>query len=94
MNGFVMMAIHLLLLTSLIVFGYWLLEVWSMVLASLLVLVWFIMMAGYIQLEPNEARVMIFFGTYKGTFREGYIPSWTRRSSPCVHATWMLSLSR
>lgn len=70
MNGFVMMAIHLLLLTSLIVFGYWLLEVWSMVLASLLVLVWFIMMAGYIQLEPNEARVMIFFGTYKGTFRE------------------------
>ena len=70
MNGFVMMAIHLLLLTSLIVFGYWLLEVWSMVLASLLVLVWYIMMAGYIQLEPNEARVMIFFGTYKGTFRE------------------------
>lgn len=70
MNGFVMMAIHLLLLTSLIVFGYWLLEVWSMVLASLLVLVWFILMAGYIQLEPNEARVMIFFGTYKGTFRE------------------------
>ena len=27
------------------------------------------MMAGYIQLEPNEARVMVFFGTYKGTFR-------------------------
>lgn len=25
--------------------------------------------AGLFKLEPNEARVMVFFGTYKGTFR-------------------------
>ena len=25
---------------------------------------------GFVQLEPNEARAMVFFGKYKGTFRE------------------------
>ena len=69
MNGFAMLFVHLVLFTALIVFGFWLMEVWSIVLSVLLTLVWFIMMAGYIQLEPNEARVMVFFGTYKGTFR-------------------------
>ena len=69
MNGFAMLFVHLVLFTALIVFGFWLMEVWSIVLSVLLTLVWFIMMAGYIQLEPNEARVMVFFGEYKGTFR-------------------------
>ena len=69
MNGFAMLFIHLVLLTALIVFGFWLMEVWSCVIAALLSVVWFIWMAGYIQLEPNEARVMVFFGKYKGTFR-------------------------
>lgn len=69
MNGFVMLFIHLVLFTALIVFGFWLAELWSCLLSVLLSIVWFIMMAGYIQLEPNEARVMVFFGTYKGTFR-------------------------
>ena len=32
-----------------------------------------ICMAGFMLLEPNEARVMVFFGKYKGTFYEtGY----------------------
>ena len=69
MNGFAMLFIHLVLFTALIAFGFWLAEVWSCILSALLTIVWFIMMAGYIQLEPNEARVMVFFGTYKGTFR-------------------------
>ena len=69
MNGFAMLFIHLVLFTALIVFGFWLAELWSCLLSVLLTIVWFIMMAGYIQLEPNEARVMVFFGTYKGTFR-------------------------
>ena len=69
MNGFAMLFIHLVLFTALIVFGFWLAELWSCLLSALLTIVWFIMMAGYIQLEPNEARVMVFFGTYKGTFR-------------------------
>lgn len=29
-----------------------------------------IIAAGFVQLEPNEARAMVFFGKYKGTFRE------------------------
>ena len=65
MNGFAMLFVHLVLFTALIVFGFWLAEVWSIVLSALLTLVWLIMMAGYIQLEPNEARVMVFFGEYK-----------------------------
>lgn len=69
MNGFAMLFIHLVLFTALIVFGFWLMEVWSCVIAALLSVLWFIWMAGYIQLEPNEARVMVFFGKYKGTFR-------------------------
>ena len=27
-------------------------------------------MAGFVQIEPNEARVMMFFGKYKGTFKK------------------------
>ena len=29
-----------------------------------------ISMIGFVQLEPNEARAMVFFGKYRGTFRE------------------------
>lgn len=70
MNGFLMLFIHVVLLTALIAGGIWLMQVWSIVLASLLCIVWFVLMAGYVQLEPNEARVMVFFGKYKGTFRK------------------------
>lgn len=35
-----------------------------------LLVLFFISFAGYVQLEPNEARVMVFFGKYRGTFRE------------------------
>ena len=39
----------------------------------LLCIISFFVWAGFIQLEPNEARVMMFFGQYKGTFtRTGY----------------------
>ena len=35
-----------------------------------LALAFFVMMAGYFSNEPNEARVMVFFGKYEGTFKE------------------------
>lgn len=69
MNGFAMMCLHLVVLTALIVGGFLLGEVLFYVLSSVLCVVWFIMMAGYMELEPNEARLMVFFGKYKGTFR-------------------------
>ncbi len=36
--------------------------------AILLVVAFFVMLAGYIMLEPNESRVLLFFGNYRGTF--------------------------
>ncbi len=35
-----------------------------------LVLMWIIFLCGFATLEPNSARVMVFFGKYKGTFKE------------------------
>ena len=42
--------------------------VWALVtlIASLLCSV--LMLCGYIMLEPNESRVLLFFGNYRGTF--------------------------
>ena len=36
----------------------------------LICLCWTLMTLGFMTLEPNEARVMVFFGKYKGTFSE------------------------
>lgn len=39
----------------------------------LLILASLVSLGGFMLLEPNEARVMVFFGTYRGTFYEtGY----------------------
>lgn len=38
--------------------------------AILLHPVWFILMFGFFTLQPNEARVLLLFGAYKGTVRE------------------------
>lgn len=35
----------------------------------MLVLLFVLMLPGYFSQEPNEARVMVFFGEYKGTFK-------------------------
>ena len=39
-----------------------------LVAAIVLSLVVLVMLAGYIMLEPNESRVLLFFGNYRGTF--------------------------
>ncbi|MBQ8225186.1 MAG: SPFH domain-containing protein [Bacteroides sp.] len=70
MNGFVMLLLHLLVIPAAIVYGFYLGEVASIVVAALLIIGWFVLLAGYMQLEPNEARAMVFFGQYKGTFKE------------------------
>ena len=39
--------------------------------ATIIVLIgifWIISMIGYMELEPNQARVLVFFGKYRGTF--------------------------
>ena len=69
-NGFLMLAVHLLLVSAAIVLCFMQNEIPFFVVGGLLLLLWFILFGGYIQLEPNEARVMVFFGKYKGTFKE------------------------
>ena len=73
MNGFLALLINLLMLGG---------AVWNFVLlgkseefvpiflivAIALVILSIIMACGFMMLEPNEARVLTFFGTYKGTF--------------------------
>ncbi|MBE6287763.1 MAG: SPFH domain-containing protein [Mediterranea massiliensis] len=70
LNGFAMLFIHLVLLTGLIVGGFYLGNLYSCIASAMLLVLWIILMAGYMQLEPNEARAMVFFGKYKGTFKE------------------------
>lgn len=73
MNGFAMLFIHLVLLSALIVWGFMQGTVTWYVISGFLTLLWLILSAGYMQLEPNEARVLVFFGKYKGTFKQtGY----------------------
>jgi|GEM_PF-480321 len=46
---------------------------WLLGLCGLMIIVNIIMWCGHMQLEPNEARVLTFFGKYRGTFtRTGY----------------------
>lgn len=71
-NGFVALFINLLLLPvlafmSLVFFGN--MPVLSLFLLGVLSFVFVLMLPGYFSQEPNEARVMVFFGKYKGTFK-------------------------
>jgi len=79
--GIPMLILHVLFVVAITVFFIWLAnaKVSSVVLASLiigivlLIILYFISWAGFMQIEPNEARVMTFFGKYHGTVKEnGY----------------------
>lgn len=70
MNGFLALFLHLVVLTGVAVACFFTGHVLGYVIGGLCVLKWLILFGGYMQLEPNEARVMVFFGKYKGTFKE------------------------
>ena len=73
MNGFVMLFIHLIVMSAAIVACFLPLKLGLAILGMILAIIWFAFFAGYVKLEPNEARVMVFFGKYRGTFCEtGY----------------------
>ncbi|MBP1671701.1 MAG: domain / Band 7 family protein [Bacteroidetes bacterium] len=71
-NGFLMLFANFMLILAcvalLIFFSQ--LSVWVIVIAVLGLIKSFFIWAGFFELEPNEARLMVFFGKYKGTFRE------------------------
>ena len=76
LNGFVMLFFNLFLTFGSIGIGIWagIEEVYAiLVMAIVMFIVSMFIWAGFLQLEPNEARVLLFFGKYKGTFtRTGY----------------------
>lgn len=71
MNGFVMLLIHLVLLpVALIAATSYSSSTYMIGLDIVVGIAWFVMIPGYFSQEPNEARVMVFFGKYKGTFKD------------------------
>ena len=78
LNGFLMLFVTLVLIFGSIAMGIWggIVEVpAAIVLAVVLFITGLVFCGGFLLLEPNEARVLLFFGKYKGTFtRTGY--SW------------------
>ncbi len=77
LNGFLMLTLSLLLLPfslAAVIEGGIRLDAdqcsgaWLMLLGVLLLVAFIVMLCGFIRVEPNEARVMMFFGKYKGTF--------------------------
>lgn len=77
LNGFLMLAVVLLVIPALGVVP-WLFVPdidmgWAIGIDCLLFIAWFIMLFGFMTLQPNQSRVMIFFGQYRGTFfRTGF----------------------
>lgn len=71
-NGFLALFLHLIMLPLLAVVSIFLFKGSVILFFLLLILIaCFVLMAlGYFSQEPNEARVMVFFGKYKGTFTE------------------------
>ena len=70
MNGFLALSLHLVVLTGAAVACFLPGFIALYIVGALCILAWLIFWSGYMQLEPNEARVMVFFGKYKGTFKE------------------------
>lgn len=71
-NGFSAILFNLVMLPALAFLNFYLLEevVWLAVpILLVLILAFVLMLPGYFSQEPNEARVMVFFGKYEGTFR-------------------------
>src|SRR5574344_1223061 len=76
LNGFLMLFVTLVLIFGSIGIGIWagVEEVFAMVTIAVVVFIAsFFVWGGFLMLEPNEARVLLFFGKYKGTFtKTGY----------------------
>lgn len=66
LNGFIIVAIEIVILGLMI----WLFSIettFSIIFGVLLLILFSFFTAGFMIIEPNNARVMLFFGKYKGT---------------------------
>lgn len=71
-NGFAMLAVTLLLIPALAVFTIIASDSIALKVSviCILALLWILSMGGFFIQQPNQARVMIFFGKYCGSFTE------------------------
>lgn len=71
-NGFLMLFANFVLIAASVCIIVFLSEYgfWPVFLGVLGIIKSLFVWAGFFQLEPNEARVMVFFGKYRGTFKE------------------------
>ena len=74
-NGFVMLLVDLLMWGGVAYLGYYLSTpeanlVLGIIALVILAVVATVTIAGFMMLEPNESRVLVFFGNYRGTFYE------------------------
>jgi len=73
LNGFLMIAIDILLWGGLVYLFATSIQnnsTWGFVCSALLFIAATIFSCGFSKLEPNEAKVLTFFGKYVGTFRK------------------------
>jgi regulator of protease activity HflC (stomatin/prohibitin superfamily) len=76
--GIPMLIFNFLFLAGIIVLFIWAIEaslpatimIIVMIAVSILFIINCLFWGGFMQIEPNEARVMIFFGKYEGTVKE------------------------
>ncbi len=72
-NGFIVLTVLLAVAAGLAFVFATRTDTLSLVLAGVSAFLWLIMLFGFMMLEPNEARALVFFGKYRGTFRQtGY----------------------
>lgn len=71
LNGFLMLFVELVFIPSLAVMACMAFDVpASAITVTALALLWIIGLCGFFVQQPNQARVMIFFGKYRGTFTD------------------------
>ena len=68
LNGFLMLFVLLAVMPAVIALLFISEAVFCYVIAGVLLVCTLISLGGFMELEPNEARVMVFFGKYQGTF--------------------------
>ena len=68
MNGFVALLVNVAMLAAVVLLFVGAAKgVVSEALGIVVLLLWVLHIIGFTMQEPNEARVMVFFGKYKGT---------------------------
>src|SRR5580700_11305824 len=70
-NGWIMLVLLMgFLLADVATIGFAIPQGVLLVVSCALLAIWVILLRGFFSLQPNEARVLLLFGAYKGTVRE------------------------